>query len=172
MSDETPEAAYRLLHEKVHGEPPTRGQRSLSTAQYDKARAAYLAEHRIVARPGVAVWPPTSQTLMKRLGDGSWAAAMAALGLTTSPGRSRGSGAFSADDYRDAVTQFRSAAGDDADHTVTSDSFAQYTAWAKAQTVNGTKRPSGAAMRQHYGSWEAAKAQVDRAADGKPSTPA
>lgn len=162
MSDETPEAAYRLLHEKVLGEPPTRGRTSLSAAAYDRARVAYLDEHRILARPGVAVWPPTSQTLMKRLGDGSWAAAMAALGLTTNSGRSRGSGAFSADDYRDAIVQFLSSAMDDADDTVTSDSFAQYTAWARSETANGARRPSGAAMRQHFGSWEAAKAQVDR----------
>lgn len=162
MSDETPEAAYRLLHERVHGEPPTRGQKSLSATQYDKARAEYLEEHRIAARTGVSVWPPTSQTLMKRLGNGSWAAAMAALGLTANSGRSRGSGSFSADDYRDAIVRFLSAAADVADTTVTSDSFAQYTTWAKAQTASGTKRPSGAAIRQHFGSWETAKAHVDR----------
>ncbi|QEH92163.1 hypothetical protein FV141_00385 [Dermacoccus abyssi] len=155
--DETPEAAYRLLHERAVGQPPTPGERSLSAAQYDSARADYLAEKRIAAKPGVAIWPPTSQTLMKRLGNGSWSTAMTSLGLTTNSGRTRGTGSFSDDDYRFAVAEFLDAAADDDNRSVTSDSFAQYTAWAKARTAAGAKRPSGAAVRQHFGSWEVAK---------------
>lgn len=157
--DETPEAAYRLLHERVTGNAPGAGDRALSAAQHDRARAAHLAEHGIVAKPGVALWPPTSQTLMKRLGDGSWSSAMTRLDLTSNTGRARGAGSFSDDDYRSAVAEFLSAAGDDDDRSVTSDSFAQYAGWAKNQSAAGTKRPRGAAVRQHFGSWETAKAQ-------------
>lgn len=155
--DETPEAAYRLLHERAVGQLPKAGERSLSAAQYDSARADYLAEKRIVAKPGVAIWPPTSQTLMKRLGNGSWSTAMTSLGLTTNSGRARGAGSFSVDDYRCAVAGFLDAVADIDNRSVTSDSFAQYTAWAKERSAAGAKRPSGAAVRQHFGSWEAAK---------------
>lgn len=156
VSAETPEAAYRLLHERVTGEPPRRSEKALSAVQYDKARSAYLAEERIVAKPGVAVWPPTSQTLMKRLGDGSWSAAMAHLGLAVNSGRARGAGSFTDDDYLASVTEFLSAATDAGDTSITSDSFVEYTAWAKAAS-DGARRPSGAAVRQHFGSWDAAK---------------
>lgn len=164
MTDETPEAAYRLLHERVAGRAPAGGDRSLSAAQYDVARSIYLQEHGIVAKPGVAIWPPTSQTVMKRLGGGSWARAMEALGLTTNAGRSRGAGAFTDDDYRSAVRAFLDVALEEKSAT----SFAAYTAWAKTQGVGGQpqsddgrpaaaiKRPSGAAVRQHFGSWSAA----------------
>lgn len=155
--DETPEAAYRLLHERAVGQPPTPGERSLSAAQYDSARADHLSEKRIAAKPGAAIWPPTSQTLMKRLGNGSWSTAMTSLGLTTNSGRTRGTGSFSDDDYRSAVAEFLDAAADGDNRSVTSDSFAQYTAWAKERTAAGAKRPSGAAVRQHFGGWETAK---------------
>ena len=106
MDDESPEAAYRLLHERVTGRPPEAGGSSISAAQYDAARSAYLEERGIVARVGVAVWPPTSQTIRQRLGGGSWARAAEALGLTANVGRSRGAGSFSDDDYRAAVAAF------------------------------------------------------------------
>ena len=158
MSEQTPAGAYRLLHERVTGAVPAAGDRSLSAVQYDAARAAYLAERGAVARRGVAAWPPTSQTLMRHLGGGSWACAVESLGLRTNSGRSRGAGAFTDGDYRRAVADFLTAAADSDDETATSASFASYTSWARSQSVDGHKRPSGAAVRQHFGAWEAAKA--------------
>lgn len=160
MDDETPEAAYRILHARVTGSPPSAGDRAISAAQYDAARTAYLAERHITARPGVALWPPTSQTVMKRLGGGSWAAAMASLELVANTGRARGAGTFGDDDYRRAIVEFLTAAADDDDPSVTSTSFAAYSAWAKGRQAAGARHPSGAAVRQHFGGWDAAKSSV------------
>jgi len=157
MDDQSPEAAYRLLHERVTGVPPQPGEASISAAQYDAARSAYLDERGILAKVGVAVWPPTSQTIRSRLGGGSWARAVEALGLTANTGRSRGGGSFSDDNYRAGVARFLEAAADDACADVTASSFAAYSAWVKDERAAGRRRPSGAAIRQHFGSWEAAK---------------
>lgn len=162
MDDESPEAAYRLLHERVTGGSPEAGGSSISAAQYDAARSAYLEERGIVARVGVAVWPPTSQTIRQRLGGGSWARAAEALGLTANAGRSRGAGSFSDDDYRAAVAAFLAAAADDGRPDVASASFTAYGAWVKSESDAGRTAPSGAAMRQHFGSWAAAKGAVAR----------
>lgn len=161
MGDQSPEAAYRLLHERVTGVPPQPGEASISAAQYDAARSAYLDERGILAKVGVAVWPPTSQTIRSRLGGGSWARAVEALGLTANTGRSRGGGSFSDDDYRVAVARFLEAAADDACADVTSSSFAAYSTWTKGEKAAGRRHPSGAAIRQHFGSWEVAKKSAE-----------
>lgn len=83
---------------------------------------------------------------------------MTGLGLVTSGGRARGSGRFSQSDYTAAVRAFLEDAADD-ESGVASTSFTAYSAWAKEQKAAGVPRPSGAAVRQHFGAWEVAKAQ-------------
>lgn len=160
MIEETPETAYRIMHERVTGEFARAGDKALSANQYDAARRKYLSEVGERSRPGVGVWPPTSQTLMHHLGAGSWARAMETLGLSPNTGRARGTGSFSDDDYRAAVAAFLERAADEDDDSVTSDAFAHYVAWSTAQRAAGIRRPSGAAVRKHFGSWAAAKQSI------------
>ena len=68
---------------------------------------------------------------------------------------------FSDDDYRVAVARFLEAAADDACADVTSSSFAAYSTWTKGEKAAGRRRPSGAAIRQHFGSWEVAKKSAE-----------
>lgn len=164
-SGETPQAAYALMHARVRGQAPQPGDTSISAAQYDAARTAYLAERHQPSRKGVARWPPTSQTVMKQLGNGSWGDAVASLGLVSNVGRARGAGRFDDDDYRAVVAEFLTAAHDPDDHAVTSDSFGQFTTWLRsASEAEGNAprlRPSAAAVRKHFGTWEAAKASAN-----------
>lgn len=148
-------SAYRAMHEQAVGAQPAAGDRALSVARYDAARREYLQQHGEASRAGVAVWPPTSQTLMKQLGDGSWAQAMASLGLEVAQGRARGAGRFDDAAYRATVRNFLDAvavAGSGA-----SASFAAFTAWLAEQKAAGQVHPSAAAVRKHFGSWEEAK---------------
>ena len=61
-----------------------------------------------------------------------------------------------------AVAAFLSAAADDGRPDVASTSFTAYGAWVKSESDAGRTAPSGAAVRQHFGSWAAAKGAVAR----------
>lgn len=130
-----------------------------SAEAYDAAREIAITDRRLAGRvradrAGHRIWPPTSQTVRKRLGSGYWNEAVAGLGYPVSGrGRARGPARYSAADYLAAVADFCDAAGSTGDST----SFTGYQAWAKEQATAGHPRPSGAAMRAHFGSWRAAK---------------
>ena len=92
--------------------------------------------------------------MRRTLGGGYWNAALAALGYPVSGlGRRPGGGRYSEDDYRDAVGEFLAAAGTSGGST----SFAAYGEWSRTETAADTRRPSGAGVRAHFGSWQAAK---------------
>lgn len=149
--------AYATLHEEVLGAPPQEGGRALSGAQYDRARRNHLARTKTASRVGVAVWPPTSQTLMKQLGGGSWTRAMTALGLTTATGRPPGSGTFDDVAYRVAVADFLAAVADPVEVSTTTESFAGLATWLAERKAEGRNVPSAAAVRKHFGSWSEAR---------------
>ncbi|WP_101650199.1 hypothetical protein [Brevibacterium ihuae] len=125
-----------------------------SVQAYDRAREAAVAGAASSCLPGHRIWPPTSQTVRRTLGGGYWNAALAALGYPVSGlGRTPGGGRYSEDDYRTAVGEFLAAAGTAGG----SASFAAYGEWVRTETAAGTRRPSGAGVRAHFGSWQAAK---------------
>ncbi|MGR3936471.1 hypothetical protein LCH29_26715 [Streptomyces sp. BRA346] len=63
----------------------------ISAARYNARRESVLEELGMESQKGARPWPPTSQTVMKRLGAGSWAKAQVALDLTPdSRGRPEG----------------------------------------------------------------------------------
>ena len=66
------------------------------------------------------------------------------------------------DDYRAAVAAFLADAADDGRPDVASTSFTAYGAWVKSESDASRTAPSGAAVRQHFGSWAAAKGAVAR----------
>ena len=148
--------AYELLHERVTGRALEPGGASISVAQYDAARLEYLDETGQESVVGKAVWPPTSQTIRHKLGGGSWASAMEALGLQANSGRARGASTFSESDYREALMDFMTAAAGEA----TATSYTAFASWVKQQKADGRRRPSAAAVRAHFGSWSAAKQAV------------
>lgn len=126
---------------------------TLTANQYEKYRKELIKAGGLNVRHGVLVWPPTSQTIIKRSG-GYWNDALSSIGLNVHSGRKRGGLRFTEKSY---ISALRSFAVWCARNSV-SPSYKAYTQWV-AKTDRKGKVPSGAAIRQRYGSWsEATKA--------------
>lgn len=127
---------------------------------YDAARARAVRGLEFAGRAGHQIWPPTSQTVRKRLGTNFWNDALSSLGFPTSGGgRKRGAFHYSPEAFRSAVIDFLT----DARATGGAESFSRYEAWAKDERAAGRTRPSGASVRNHFGSWNDAKAAAEQA---------
>ncbi|AHU89873.1 5'-methylthioadenosine/S-adenosylhomocysteine nucleosidase [Trueperella pyogenes] len=121
---------------------------TLTAKDYDTQRAEFVT-HYDHERSGF-LWPPTSQTVIKRF-NGYWNDALISIGLTPRRGRNRGGLKFSTDDYLFAIRSYLI----DARHARRQPSFNAYTTWLN-DSGNAGKLPSGAAIRQRYGSWKEA----------------
>uniref|UniRef100_UPI0026355EF7 hypothetical protein n=1 Tax=uncultured Arcanobacterium sp. TaxID=487520 RepID=UPI0026355EF7 len=133
---------------------------SMSARKYDAARLKVCAHYQLPTGRGVTAWPPTSQTIIKGF-RGFWNDALISAGFMPQDGRARGGLKFSAQDYRQAMQDFLAAMAEEEK----SNSYGNYLRWAKAQKSSAAKsgsakssssRPSGAGIRQHFGSWSAA----------------
>ncbi|GAA4285518.1 hypothetical protein GCM10022261_30490 [Brevibacterium daeguense] len=130
------------------------GARIFTKDAYDAARDRAVAGLEHSGDAGHRLWPPTSQTVRKRLGSNYWNEALSALGYPVSGrGRARGAARYSPDDFVTAVADFLAAAARDGSST----SFVAYEAWNRDQRRESRIRPSGAAVRSHFGGWQAAK---------------
>lgn len=125
----------------------------LSVSIYDRGRKEVLAELGLESAKGAQLWPPTSQTIISRLG-GKWSTAMEACGLAaSSDGKiGRRNTRFTEEDRRAALREYLK----DCESEGANPSYAGYTKWAKEQ--GGV--PSGATLRQTYGTWQRALDQV------------
>jgi len=131
----------------------------LSKKAYDQSRLAVLVDFRLSSRKGKTPWPPTSQTVMKRLGGGYWSDALAAVGLTAGDGgRARGLLVFAEGDYESAVSDYLAHVS----VTGQSDTFAGYGAWVEDEERAGRRRPSSAAVRLRFINWTNAKRKHGR----------
>lgn len=136
---------------------------TISRARYDEIRdllvencgplrAPTEVEADSVSR--VYMWPPTAQTLMKRLGGGYWNGVLAAAGLqTVARGRARGRGSYTDAEYRQAIILFMR----ECSRANREPSYSAYTAWLRKEETARRNWPSPAAMRVKYGSWNRAK---------------
>lgn len=123
---------------------------TLTANQYDSKRKGMVAELGLGTGRGHLSWPPTSQTIIKRF-NGYWNDALSSVGLRVQTGRKRGGLRFSEKDYLGALRSFASWA---AKNSITP-SYKSYSQWL-IQTGSKGKVPSGAAIRQRYGSWRRA----------------
>ncbi len=125
----------------------------LSVSKYDCERKQILAELALKSSKGALLWPPTSQTLISRMG-GKWTAAMEACGLAaSSDGKiGRRNARFTQEDRQNALRKFLR----DCEEKGATPSYAGYAKWAKEQ--GGV--PSAATIRQSYGTWQKALDQV------------
>nr|WP_301281037.1 5'-methylthioadenosine/S-adenosylhomocysteine nucleosidase [Arcanobacterium phocae] len=122
----------------------------LTAKDYDRLRAEFIASIPDDLQTETFAWPPTSQTIIKRF-DGYWNEALKAIGLATRPGRVRGGVKYSPEDYQSAMAKYVACARSKG----RSPSFAGYSDFAK-NGAKGETLPSGAAIRQHFGSWSKA----------------
>lgn len=137
---------------------------SIPHARYESVRDDFLESNGLSSEKGVMLWPPTRQTVMKRLGNNSWSDSLRSLGLgTSSMGRAKGQLQFEAEDFAAAIRDFLShsrAYGKNA-------TYAAYEAWVKRERASNRKRPSGASIRNVFGSWiSAVQAEGDPASVG------
>lgn len=136
--------------EYVRGNPET----GLPKHRFDTVRGEILVELGVESRKGIAPWPPTSQTVMKRLGAGAWADALSAIGLTPDTrGRPRGLLAFTADQYQDALAKFSTFA----EQTGQPATYEAYGEWVDQEERAGRHWPAPASVRLRFGSWIKAK---------------
>ncbi|MBR5950736.1 MAG: hypothetical protein IKZ87_04805, partial [Actinomycetaceae bacterium] len=126
---------------------------TLTANQYETARKKILKAGAIKTKRASLIWPPTSQTIIKRFG-GYWNEALESIGVNVHSGRKRGGLRFTEKSYISALRSFASWCA----RNSVSPSYKAYTQWVTKTDKKG-KVPSGAAIRQHYGSWsEATKA--------------
>ena len=123
---------------------------TLTAKQYDTERANLARELGLTTGRGQLAWPPTSQTIIKRF-NGYWNDALSKVGMRVQSGRKRGGLKFSDQDY---VTALRTFATWSAKQGI-SPSYKAYQQWIKDTDRRGAV-PSGAAIRQRFGSWRAA----------------
>lgn len=127
---------------------------TISKQAYDAERRIAVDDLGLESGRGLRAWPPTSQTIMKRLGGGYWKDALVELGVSVSArGRSRGLLRFDESDYSGAMREFIQHCADIAGP----DTFEAYEVWVGREDRAGRQRPSGPAMRNFYGSWINAK---------------
>ncbi|WP_156837185.1 hypothetical protein [Nesterenkonia alba] len=128
---------------------------TISAQGYDKVRKQFLTEHAISGGTGRHVWPVGSTTILKRAG-GSWSQALQEAGLGTSsakPAGNFGAARFTEEDFITALREFARHA----EETGGSTSYQNYLTWRKHQQQSGrSDLPSGAAVRNTFGSWSAA----------------
>ena len=130
---------------------------TISKKQYDEQRASAIDHLGLTGGQGSLAWPPTSQTVMKRLGNGYWTDALASVGITASTrGRTRGLIVFEEADYRTAILDFL----EHCRATGTPESFDAFEVWVGNEDRLGRQRPSGPAVRLFYQSWINAKRTV------------
>lgn len=130
---------------------------TLSVVDHDRARLEVLARLGRVSSRGAAQWPVGSRTVSTRLGGGSWSEALTRLGMAAPVSvRPGGNRRFDEDDYLSALQDFQDACV----HAGTTPSFVAYGTWCAEQRSEGHRRPAGATLRQHFGSWSQALARV------------
>lgn len=145
-ADQQPVAGMIAAGRNLAKENPQVG---LSTKEYDRQRAIFVEKFYPANARGF-LWPPTSQTVIKRF-NGFWNDALTAIGVAAQRGRGRGGLKFSSDDYQAAIRAYVA----DSARAGKSPVFTGYADWLK-RTGNSGKLPSGAAIRQRFGSWKKA----------------
>lgn len=117
----------------------------ITSQRYDAIRAEILHDLNLAGGRGRQTWPPTSQTIMKRF-DGYWNNAMTSIGLTSGSGRRRGGLRYSDEDYRSAIRLYHESMTAQRKNP----SYSGYQQWLADQDK---AFPSGASIRQHFGTW-------------------
>lgn len=117
----------------------------ITSQRYDAIRVEILQDLNLVGGRGRQTWPPTSQTIMKRF-DGYWNNAMTSIGLQGGTGRRRGGLRYTDEDYREAIRLYHGAMS----AARRNPSYSGYQQWLADQEKT---HPSGASIRQHFGTW-------------------
>ncbi|WP_431796043.1 sigma factor-like helix-turn-helix DNA-binding protein [Microbacterium enclense] len=134
---------------------------TITGGRYNELRIELLDAMGLPSAKGAKPWPPTRQTISKRFSG--WNDALTSMGLATaSRGRTKGLIAFSEDDYAVAIADFV----DDANESGIGHTFDAYDRWVLLRRDVGERRPTGASIRNFFGSWLSALRDGTRIAAG------
>lgn len=130
----------------------------ISAQRYNSQRSTIQVELGLESRKGNSPWPPTSQTVMKRLGAGAWADALVHMGLSPdrSRGRQRGLLVYTEGQYVEALTNFLNFAAESGQPS----SFDMYGQWVEQEERAGRTWPAPASVRLRFGNWTNAKREA------------
>lgn len=92
-------------------------------------------------------WPVPAKELRRRLGAGSWDAALSSVGLLQTDAAA---GYIRTNNFAEAARGFK----DDYEYFGSPKDVASYDSWTIAETAAGRDRPSVIAIRRHFGTWE------------------
>jgi hypothetical protein len=121
---------------------------SITRKRYDSLREELVGAMGLVSKQGATPWPPTHQTVIKRFHG--WNDALEAMGIgTSSLGRSKGLLKFSEEGYTAAVRDFCV----EMSSVALKPTVERYDAWVRLELAVGRSRPSGASVRNVYGTW-------------------
>ena len=123
---------------------------------YERRRMEIWSENGWGSGAGGRYWPPTQQTISKRIGGGYWNDAMQRLGFPTSAkkGRPRVGYLHNEESLLDSLEHFLLHC---TEHNQTvSPSVQAYELWRSRGNANDANHASVATIRSHFGSWNQA----------------
>jgi hypothetical protein len=124
---------------------------SITGAKYGALRSKQIVAWGLESARGTHYWPPTPQAASARFGG--WSETLVKVGLRRSKfGRAKGLLNYTADEYQSAATDYVEWA----DEREVTPSVERYQEWRQIEAECGRKRPSGAALRNIFGSWSKA----------------
>ncbi|KQV24814.1 sigma factor-like helix-turn-helix DNA-binding protein [Yonghaparkia sp. Root332] len=133
---------------------------SITAARYGVLRKKQVVAWGLESARGTHFWPPTRQAAMARFGG--WSETLLRVGLKRSEfGRSKGFLKYTADEYQRAAMDYVAWA----DRRDATPSVDRYKEWRRLEANEGRERPSGASLRNIFGSWSKAMRAARESAD-------
>lgn len=133
---------------------------SITGARYGALRKKQIGAWGLESARGTHYWPPTKQAAMARFGG--WSETLLRVGLKRSEfGRSKGLLKYTADEYQGAAMDYVAWA----DRRDATPSVDRYKEWRQLEADEGRERPSGASLRNIFGSWSKAMRAARECAD-------
>ena len=131
---------------------------TITKLQFDKVREEFIEAWGHGDTVNNRLWPTTSQTVMKRLGDGFWTQALEKCGVESGSALREYSRTYDEQDMWDAVDEFYKYCVSSGVHFVAGN----YDDWAnQAREDNpGTNYPSLATLRNRLGKWSSVKRRI------------
>lgn len=143
---------------KKHIETVDKSESSITKLQYDRVREEFIEAwgHENVVNS--RLWPTTSQTIMKRLGNGFWTQALEACGVESGSALREYNRTYDEADMWKAVDDFyKYCVANDVNFVA-----GNYDDWANMarQENPGVNYPSFATLRNRLGKWSAVKRHI------------
>lgn len=143
---------------KKHVETVDKSKSTITKLQYDRVREEFIEAWGHESEVNSRLWPTTSQTIMKRLGNGFWTQALESCGVESGSALREYSRTYDEADMWKAVDDFyKYCVANDVNFVA-----GNYDSWANAvrEKNPGVSYPSFATLRNRLGKWSAVKRHI------------